>query len=560
MDMEVVNQNKCKYCDDASGLGELEGLCCSECKQLVHLKCLRRGAVPGGFVGDIFFQFACQDCSLVGTETFIRDKMPWLQTILLALYHMQARSPGLARKGYFHWKIHIAAFIDKNWDILFRKDFKRKKKWTGTVSGTLSHYSPQFFKSGTAIFNEQGWWTLTYPTLSPNIIVQLNAELMAEKQKIKETKATPDDLQLLKTIILSKSYITEDIVKTTLAYMEPNSVPEVNNVVNNSLEPDNTPPEINNIKPAKPVVKKKKLPLLPTIDSLGRPKKIIEKDKVLSISKTNGFISKAKHSCKKLNGHNLKNNHIKDDKVDLDQSPVPKPIVKLPKFLDPLYYYNTSLKDVNRCRGLNMKVRLLGGNRNKPILSPYSFLYLKPYIKRSTAINTTWLQLMDELQVKANLNNPNWKLPPRGPIDFVYVQPEHIPAINSLCNQFFWTGIDVSDTLQYPDFSCVVLYRKLIIGFAFLIPDVKINESYLSFIFTRPGWRNSGIAKFMLYHLIQTSIGKDITLHVSQSNPALFLYQKFGFKVEYVVLDFYNRYMRDDTRESKHAYFCRLER
>lgn len=80
MDMEVVNQfneTKCKYCDDAYGLGELEGLYCSECQQLVHLKCLQRGAVPGGFVGDIFFQFACQECSLVGSETFIRDKMPW---------------------------------------------------------------------------------------------------------------------------------------------------------------------------------------------------------------------------------------------------------------------------------------------------------------------------------------------------------------------------------------------------------------------------------------------------------------------------------------------------
>lgn len=55
-------------------------------------------------------------------------------------------------------------------------------------------------------------------------------------------------------------------------------------------------------------------------------------------------------------------------------------------------------------------------------------------------------------------------------------------------------------------------------------------------------------------------MGKDITLHVSINNPALFLYQKFGFKVENVELDFYDKYVRKNTGESKHAFFCRLER
>ena len=41
------------------------------------------------------------------------------------------------------------------------------------------------------------------------------------------------------------------------------------------------------------------------------------------------------------------------------------------------------------------------------------------------------------------------------------------------------------------------------IGFAFLVPDVKFNEAYISFIFTHPEWRGAGIATFMLYHLIQ---------------------------------------------------------
>lgn len=38
-----------------------------------------------------------------------------------------------------------------------------------------------------------------------------------------------------------------------------------------------------------------------------------------------------------------------------------------------------------------------------------------------------------------------------------------------------------------------------------MVPDVKFNEAYISFIFTHPEWRRAGIAKSMLYHLIQVS-------------------------------------------------------
>lgn len=43
------------------------------------------------------------------------------------------------------------------------------------------------------------------------------------------------------------------------------------------------------------------------------------------------------------------------------------------------------------------------------------------------------------------------------------------------------------------------------VAFAFMVPDVKFNEAYISFIFTHPEWRGVGIAHFMLYHLIRVS-------------------------------------------------------
>lgn len=93
-----------------------------------------------------------------------------------------------------------------------------------------------------------------------------------------------------------------------------------------------------------------------------------------------------------------------------------------------------------------------------------------------------------------------------------------------------------------------------------MVPDVNYNESYISFLFTRPEWRRAGIATFMLYHLIQTCMGKDITLHVSVTNPAVMLYQKFGFKVEELVQDFYDKYLPADSKDCKHALYLRLNR
>ncbi|XP_040837735.1 cysteine-rich protein 2-binding protein isoform X3 [Ochotona curzoniae] len=175
---------------------------------------------------------------------------------------------------------------------------------------------------------------------------------------------------------------------------------------------------------------------------------------------------------------------------------------------------------------------------DQSIISPYTSRILKPYIR----------------------SDLDWTPEPDAPLDYCYVRPNHIPTINSMCHEFFWPGIDLSECLQYPDFSVVVLYKKVIIAFGFMVPDVKYNEAYISFLFVHPEWRRAGIATFMIYHLIQTCMGKDVTLHVSASNPAMLLYQKFGFKTEEYVLDFYDKYYPLESTECKHAFFLRLRR
>jgi len=51
---------------------------------------------------------------------------------------------------------------------------------------------------------------------------------------------------------------------------------------------------------------------------------------------------------------------------------------------------------------------------------------------------------------------------------------------------------------------------------------------------------------------------RDITLHVSPNNPAMILYQKFGFKIEEFVQNFYVHYIPEESELSKHALFLRL--
>lgn len=55
-------------------------------------------------------------------------------------------------------------------------------------------------------------------------------------------------------------------------------------------------------------------------------------------------------------------------------------------------------------------------------------------------------------------------------------------------------------------------------------------------------------------------MGKDVTLHVSASNPAMLLYQKFGFKAEEYILDFYDKYYPLESSACRHAFFLRLRR
>lgn len=249
------------------------------------------------------------------------------------------------------------------------------------------------------------------------------------------------------------------------------------------------------------------------------------------------------------------------EKEDASKPSVPAPTPKLNTILD--RYQSTQYSSRGKSQQhASFVTRLMGleDEEQTSIVSPYTERILKPYIFRDISTKPLKVRLLEEILTRTNKHDPEWNLPKQSPIDYCYVRPQHIPGVNALCQEFFWPGIDMSESLQYPDFSCVALYKKIIIGFAFMVPDVKFNEAYITFIFCHPEWRRSGIATFMLYHLIQTCMGKDVTLHVSATSSAVFLYQKFGFKVEEFIHDFYDKYLPPDSKECRHALFLRLSR
>lgn len=96
-------------------------LCRGDCNRTVHIACLKRGALPTNFVGDVFYELYCSECNPLGEEIITRDKMPWLTTITLVLYNLREKSGGISRRGYFHWKSDISTFVDVNWNYLFKK-------------------------------------------------------------------------------------------------------------------------------------------------------------------------------------------------------------------------------------------------------------------------------------------------------------------------------------------------------------------------------------------------------------------------------------------------------
>ncbi|KIM59706.1 hypothetical protein SCLCIDRAFT_125662 [Scleroderma citrinum Foug A] len=174
---------------------------------------------------------------------------------------------------------------------------------------------------------------------------------------------------------------------------------------------------------------------------------------------------------------------------------------------------------------------------------------------------TPWMNLMDDVHEHHCIAYPERDQSERlrMAITYVSLQPCHLKQVHDLLTRVFWDGIDVSDSLQYSPERCTVvaMYGHLVVGVALLSSP---QETYITYLAVRAGWDNSQIATTMLYHLISLNPHRDIILHVSANNPAMLLYNRFGFKAEEFVVGFYEDYLHSQSRASMNAFRLRLRR
>ncbi|KAF7345395.1 Cytoplasmic protein [Mycena venus] len=177
----------------------------------------------------------------------------------------------------------------------------------------------------------------------------------------------------------------------------------------------------------------------------------------------------------------------------------------------------------------------------------------------TSAWSTPWMSLMSDIRDHYTFAHPERDHPSStvSPITYSSLEPWHLDQVHDLLNRAFWSGIDVSDSLEYSPERCTIIaaYGRLVVGVAIISSP---RETYITYLAVRAGWDNAQIATTMLYHLITLNPHQDITLHVSANNSAMLLYNRFGFKAEEFVAGFYDAYLDPQSRASKNAFRLRL--
>lgn len=244
----------------------------------------------------------------------------------------------------------------------------------------------------------------------------------------------------------------------------------------------------------------------------------------------------------------------------------------------------------HRDPALSFMAKLMGVSNVIPgypleMTSPHTGLRLPSFIHRESIIRPLKLQLIHELRSSIPLYEGNddgsmedgyehenmieeqlkleGERAANDTIDFLHLRKEWLPQVNRLLRSMFWPTIDMSESLDYPDYCIAAMYKKLVIGCAVVTPD-----GYIAYFVIHPEWEGCGLGSLLLSLVLKHGAPKhaDLTLHVSVTNPALMLYQKFGFKPEEFIVNFYDRYYRDgetgsiQSTYSKNAFLVRRRR
>ncbi|KNC97342.1 uncharacterized protein SPPG_07270 [Spizellomyces punctatus DAOM BR117] len=578
------------YCGKNKGVVEAM-LACSSCRQLFHSNCVKCLPKPL-LAGDVFYTFTCSVCNN-GTQLFTRSNMSWQVITHLTIYNLLKRTP---EKEYVRWKEDICSFVEMYWEY-FKPGKPKSPTWHNTVASVLSTAQGKVFKSGTETYGQPGFWTLQVNEPPPPIISkgtpvksvlrkptrkrktppadEVPIKLEPQPKKKKEGDVTPKqrspkpevpDTPTPPTIPQPKSHPPSPIPSSTSTPIPPRiqdlfeSGSELSDVelsfdekgeeddendtrvkveddgrVEQPQKPTRHPPPqlltpseeyhlLNRLIPKTPPLRRlhRKLSLRRLKRSLGLP--LFDLDGVVSRGlRVGGFTVCPKWEVVNVRGMDTRR--------------------AIERFKAVTNVHTTSYTHsfLSRLYGDAFKSTTLVSR--SPRTSPYTGHVLAPYIWRDRVSNPPWKSVLEMWSGE------------KGSIDYVYLEKGMLEQVNGVLCRMFWPDIDVSENLLYPDFSIVALYKRVVVGCAFMTP-----EGYISYIAVRPGWGSAGIGRFMLFHLIQVAGTRDVTLHVSANNKAMVLYQRLGFKPEEFIVGFYDKYLPAESKECKNAFFVRLRR
>ncbi|TPX66032.1 hypothetical protein SpCBS45565_g04706 [Spizellomyces sp. 'palustris'] len=538
--------------------------------------------------------------------------MSWQVITHLTIYNLLKRTP---EKEYVRWKEDICSFVEVYWEY-FKPGKPKSPTWHNTVASVLSTAQGKVFKSGTETYGQPGFWTLQVNEPPPPMVSKGTPVKAVIRKPTRKRKTPPADVVPIKLEPVQKKKKEKDVTRKTQGspkpeipahptHTPPSTLPqrkscppspipsaistpmhrrvqdlfesgsELSDVELNcddekgeesehdkdervKLEEEDddddgddddrdlkleqpqkptrhpppphllTPSEeyhlLNRLTPNTPPLRRlhRKLCLRRLKRSLGLP--LFDLDGVVSRGLRVGGFSK----CPKWEVVNVRGMEVRK-------------AVERFKAVTSVHFTPYIHSFASRLFGDAFKSTTLVSRY--PCTSPYTGHVLAPFIWRDMVSNPPWKRVLEMWSGE------------KASIDYVYLTSGMLEQVNGVLCRMFWPDIDVSENLLYPDFSIVALYKRVVVGCAFMTP-----EGYISYIAVRPGWGSAGIGRFMLFHLIQVAGTRDVTLHVSANNKAMVLYQHLGFKPEEFIVGFYDKYLPSESKECKNAFFVRLRR
>lgn len=86
---------------------------------------------------------------------------------------------------------------------------------------------------------------------------------------------------------------------------------------------------------------------------------------------------------------------------------------------------------------------------------PCLLCFFSGFWRRDYETKPPKLQLLSQIRSHQHRGDPHWMPEPDAPLDYCYVRPNHIPTINSMCQEFFWPGMFSLSKLSRSTFRIV---------------------------------------------------------------------------------------------------------